>query len=76
MSPVAGVLFGTVGPLFLKTIPQGAATEVFVAASPKVEGVSGEYFADCNVETPRAEASDPELAKKLWAKSEEIVASL
>ncbi len=76
MNPVARVLFGTVGPLFLKTVPQGAATEVFVAASPKVEGVSGEYFADCNVETPRDDAKDVELAKKLWAKSEEIVAAL
>ena len=63
-------------PLLLKTVPQGAATEVFVAVSPKVEGVSGEYFADCNVATPRADANDAELAKKLWAKSEEIVASL
>ena len=76
MNPVARLLFGTFGPLLLKTVPQGAATEVFVAASPKVEGISGEYFADCNVETPRADAMDAELAKKLWAKSEEIVASL
>jgi WW domain-containing oxidoreductase len=76
MNPVARVLFGTVGPLFLKSVPQGAATEVFVAASPTVDGVSGEYFADCNVATPRADATDAELAKKLWAKSEEIVAAL
>jgi WW domain-containing oxidoreductase len=76
MNPVARLVFGTLGPLFLKTIPQGAATEVFVAASPKVAGISGEYFADCNVATPRADATDAELAKKLWAKSEEIVAGL
>ncbi len=76
MNPVARVLFGTFGPLLLKTVPQGAATEVFVATSPKVADVSGEYFADCNVASPRADANDPELAKKLWAKSEELVASL
>jgi WW domain-containing oxidoreductase len=76
MSPVLRVGLSTVGPLFLKTVPQGAATEVFVATSPKLAGVSGEYFADCNVTTPRADATDADLAKKLWAKSEEIVASL
>lgn len=69
-------LFGTFGPLLLKTVPQGAATEVFVATSPKLADVSGEYFADCNVAEPRADANDAELAKKLWQKSEEIVASL
>src|SRR5262249_18700171 len=76
MNPVVNVLFKAFAPLLLKTVEQGAATEVFVAASPKVDGVSGEYFSDCNVDTPRADAKDAELAKKLWAKSEEIVAGL
>jgi WW domain-containing oxidoreductase len=76
MNPFLRVPFGALAPLLLKTVPQGAATEVFVAASPKVDGISGEYFADCNVTTPRADARDAELAKKLWAKSEEIVAAL
>jgi NAD(P)-dependent dehydrogenase (short-subunit alcohol dehydrogenase family) len=31
-----------------KTLEQGAATSVLLAASPLVEGVSGRYFADCN----------------------------
>jgi len=63
-------------PLLLKTVPQGAATEVFVATSPKLDGVSGEYFSDCNIDKPRDDAKDAELAKKLWTKSEEIVAAL
>lgn len=49
-----------------KNIPQGASTTCFVALSPKVKGVSGEYFADNNVSKPSAAARDPELAKKLW----------
>ncbi|HSQ64083.1 MAG TPA: SDR family oxidoreductase [Polyangiaceae bacterium] len=76
MNPVARFLFGAVSPLFLKTVAQGAATEVYVATSPTLTGVSGEYFADCNVAVPRADANDAELAKKLWEVSEKIVAEL
>jgi len=76
MNPIAGVVFGIVGPLVLKSVPQGAATEVFVATHPSLAGVSGQYFADCNVAKPRADAEDAELAKKLWEVSEQIVAGL
>jgi NAD(P)-dependent dehydrogenase (short-subunit alcohol dehydrogenase family) len=31
-----------------KTIEQGAATSVLLAASPLVDGISGRYFEDCN----------------------------
>jgi hypothetical protein len=31
-----------------KTLEQGAATTVLVAASPLLEGISGRYFEDCN----------------------------
>ena len=34
-----------------KTPEQGAATSVFVATSPLLEGIGGRYFVDCN-ETP------------------------
>lgn len=76
MNPVLGAMFGAFSGLLLKSVPQGAATEVFVATSPALADVSGEYFADCNVATPRADANDPELARKLWETSEKIVAGL
>ncbi len=76
MNPVVGFVFGAFGPLLLKTIPQGAATEVFVATSPTLADVSGEYFANCNVTPPRADANDADLAKKLWDVSAKIVAEL
>lgn len=76
MNPVAGFLFGLFGPLVLKDVPQGTATGVFVATHPSVATVSGEYFADCNVATARADASDAAMAKKLWEVSEQIVAGL
>jgi hypothetical protein len=31
-----------------KTVEQGAATSVLVATSPRLEGVGGLYFEDCN----------------------------
>ena len=71
-----GFVFGLFGPLVLKNVPQGAATEVFVATHPSVKDTSGKYFADCNVASPRKDAEDAELAKKLWEVSEKIVSEL
>jgi NAD(P)-dependent dehydrogenase (short-subunit alcohol dehydrogenase family) len=76
MGSMALTIYNTVGPLFTKTIPQGAATEVFCAVNPKAAKFSGEYLVDSNVAKPRAEATDPVLAKKLWDLSESIVARL
>jgi WW domain-containing oxidoreductase len=47
-------------------VVQGAATTCFVALHPQVKGVSGEYFADCNIAKPSAQAKDEDLATKLW----------
>jgi NAD(P)-dependent dehydrogenase (short-subunit alcohol dehydrogenase family) len=73
---IASLAFGLVGPLVLKTVPQGAATEVYAAVHPAVATTSGAYLADCNVATPRADANDPALARRLWEVSEAIVAGL
>ncbi|KVH91874.1 NAD(P)-binding domain-containing protein [Cynara cardunculus var. scolymus] len=54
---------------------KGASTTCFVALSPKVKGVSGEYFADNNVAKPSGAARDPELAKKLWECGTKLTAS-
>lgn len=58
---------------FLKTPAQGAATAVYLAASPAVEGVSGAYFADRKRRRPSKKAMDEALAERLWVLSEEIV---
>jgi WW domain-containing oxidoreductase len=76
MNPVATAAFGLVGRLVLKTVPQGAATEVYVATHPSLADVSGAYFADVNVARSRADGDDAALAKKLWDVSEQIVAEL
>jgi len=63
-----------------KTVEQGAATSVLLAASPLVEGVTGKYFEDCEEAVPFRDgirrgvkdyALDPENARRLWAVSVE-----
>jgi len=66
-----------------KTIPQGAATSVWAAVVAPADAVGGHYCEDCHVaeivenesfgDGVRAYAVDPDHAKALWAKSEEMV---
>ncbi|CAL9125006.1 unnamed protein product [Musa textilis] len=58
----------------LKTIPQAAATTCYVATHPRLEGVSGKYFADCNEVSPSSSASSPHEAARLWRASEAMTA--
>ncbi|MBP7283402.1 MAG: SDR family oxidoreductase [Leptospiraceae bacterium] len=76
MNPVLQILFGMGEHLFLKSVPQGAATECYLASNPTVSSLSGNYFADCNPKSPRKDAENLELAKKLWEVSEKIVAKI
>lgn len=55
-----------------KSPAQGAATVCYVATTPALENVSGEYFADCNPAQPSAYQSDPAMAAKLWDVSMEM----
>jgi retinol dehydrogenase 12 len=54
---------------------QGAATTCYVGLSPQLKGVTGKYFADCNVEKTSKLARSEELAKQLWDFSEELIKS-
>lgn len=66
-----------------KTIPQGAATSLWAAIVAVPEDVGGRYCEDCHVAEVvedeavrggvRAYAIDPDRARALWAKSEEMV---
>jgi NAD(P)-dependent dehydrogenase (short-subunit alcohol dehydrogenase family) len=66
-----------------KTIPQGAATTVWAGFVAPADVVGGKFCEDCHVAEivegallrsgVRSYALDPEHAKALWAKSEEMV---
>ena len=67
----------------LKTVEAGAATSVFAATAPELEGHGGVYLEDCHVATvndaPNAldgvktYAIDPRNAERLWELSERLV---
>ena len=54
----------------LLTPEQGAATIVFCATDPGLDGESGHYYARGAIAEPSSAAQDPELAAELWARSE------
>ena len=54
------------GKLFFKTPEQGAKTSIFVATSPSLDNVSGEYFANCKPGKIKPWAKDDVAAERLW----------
>lgn len=74
----AGALTSTVWSLYkpFATKPErGAATSVYLAASPEVQDVSGRYFdEDQCLQKPSAIARNEQLARRLWEYSEKAVA--
>jgi WW domain-containing oxidoreductase len=76
MNPVVTGVLGLVAPLFLKTIPQGAATQVYVTVTRDPGAPSGAYFADCNPTFCSTDAMDPALATRLWEFSEKLKAEV
>jgi NAD(P)-dependent dehydrogenase (short-subunit alcohol dehydrogenase family) len=67
--------FIRVAKLFADTAEHGAETLVYLASSPDVATVSGEFFQNCRPGKQTADARDDALAKKLWAESERIAAA-
>eukprot|EP01080_Neovahlkampfia_damariscottae_P005055 gene5055-8650_t len=59
-------LMWTLGKGFMKSIPQGAATTIYCAVSPEINGKSGLYFSDCNVASPIPYVNNEEALKKLF----------
>ncbi len=58
---------------FMKSVPRGAATQTLLAASPRVSGVSGEYWENCRIAAGNPLLQDADLASRLWDVSQEIV---
>ena len=58
---------------FIKSVEQGALTSIYLASSPEVAGVTGQYFDNERVARPTPQALDDAAAARLWAVSEEYV---
>ncbi|MDN0197692.1 SDR family NAD(P)-dependent oxidoreductase [Streptomyces sp. S.PNR 29] len=71
-----------VDPDAFKTPQQGAATQVWAATSPQLDGLGGVYLEDCDIAEPAPAdgertgvkdwAVDPEQAARLWELSAEL----
>ncbi|KAK8600186.1 hypothetical protein V6N12_050044 [Hibiscus sabdariffa] len=59
-----------------KNVPQGAATTCYAALHPRLNGVSGKYFADCNEMKPSWNARNETLARQLWDFSNDLINSV
>lgn len=74
------------GAIPMKTVQQGAATQVFAATAPELAGRGGAYLADVQIapieentedfSKVRPYAIDPEAAEQLWKVSEEMVSKI
>jgi NAD(P)-dependent dehydrogenase (short-subunit alcohol dehydrogenase family) len=52
---------------------KGAETSVFLASSPQVDGVTGQYFAKCALAMTSAAGADADAALRLWTESEKLL---
>jgi hypothetical protein len=66
--------FGVLTAVGGKSIAQGAATTCYVATSPQLGEISGQYFEDCNAVTVLGDnhMHDVMQAEQLWQVSETL----
>ena len=75
--PISKFIFGTIGPMIaLKSVGACAATQTYLAVHPDAKGITGKYWASCNVSTPSPHGQDDELAARMWKETEALVNSL
>jgi WW domain-containing oxidoreductase len=58
---------------FMKSVGRRAATAALLAASPRVTGITGECWSDCQIAEGNPLLNDSELGKRLWQVSMQIV---
>jgi NAD(P)-dependent dehydrogenase (short-subunit alcohol dehydrogenase family) len=58
---------------FMKTPAQGAATSIYLASSPDVQGVTGRYFANSKPKASDKASYDTVAANRLWQVSLDLV---
>jgi NAD(P)-dependent dehydrogenase (short-subunit alcohol dehydrogenase family) len=71
-SPMWRVLLPLIRP-FLKSPEQGAATSIYLASSPEVEGVTGKYFVNRKPQGSNKTSYETATAARLWQVSAGLV---
>lgn len=59
---------------FIMTAEQGAQTEIYLATSPQLEGVTGKCFAKSQEQKSSRRSYDQALGQRLWQESQQLVA--
>lgn len=59
--------------IYFISAEEGAQTSIYLASSDEVKDVSGEYFYKCKQVYSNRPSQDPEMWKKLWEVSENLV---
>jgi NAD(P)-dependent dehydrogenase (short-subunit alcohol dehydrogenase family) len=57
---------------FLIAPEEGAKTQVWLASSPDIEGITGKYFANCKEVNPSRRALEEGAPERLWGISERL----
>jgi NAD(P)-dependent dehydrogenase (short-subunit alcohol dehydrogenase family) len=70
---VIAALVSIFAPLVARSPAKGAETSIYLASSPSVAGVTGEYFYDSHVILAAPQATDTVVARKLWHVSAKMV---
>jgi WW domain-containing oxidoreductase len=60
--------------LFMRSARRGAATQTLLAANPRVSGITGKFWSNCQIADGHPLLEDAALAKRLWEVSDDIVA--
>ena len=63
-------ILGPIWRLVAKDESEGHVGPVYAATAPELDGVTGQYIANCRVQTPKAIARREEPARRLWIVSE------
>jgi NAD(P)-dependent dehydrogenase (short-subunit alcohol dehydrogenase family) len=74
LKKIPWLIYALISP-FLLTPAQGAETQVFLASSPQVEGVSGGYYVKSKAARSSPRSYDVSAQLRLWELSEELVDS-
>lgn len=74
LKKIPWLLYTLISP-FLLTPEQGAMTQVYLASSPQVEGVTGGYYVKSKAARSSARSYDVSAQRRLWDASEAMVAS-
>lgn len=71
---IVGALW-SVGRRFLLTPDQGADTGIWLATSPAVQGISGQFYARRAIKRTNKQAQNPAACRMLWERSERLIAA-